>query len=271
MTKVSDALAANNAASAYAAQKAATGKADETKQAAKSGGVAQTKNYGATIGKPELSEEGAKYYEELKKKYKGMDFVLVSKDMIEMAKGQASSYGNKNRMVVLIDEEKIEKMATDEAYRKKYEGLIATAQDKMPQLQQMMNANSSVKTIGMQVGKDGRASFFAVMDQSAKDFQSKIEAKRAAKKEAAKKEAKAEAKEKQQERLEEGRKSRAEASKARLEKLREGDEDEDYEILQANSIEELMKMIDDWTYNYRSDNVVAKAETFVGQSVDYRG
>ena len=40
----------------------------------------------------------------------------------------AAAYGNANKMVVLIDEEKLERMATDESFRKKYEGIIASSQ-----------------------------------------------------------------------------------------------------------------------------------------------
>ena len=72
---------------------------------------------GKTIGQPKLSEKAAKYYEELKSKYKNMDFILVSKDMKEMAKANAGSFANPQKMVVLIDEEKIERMAEDEKYR----------------------------------------------------------------------------------------------------------------------------------------------------------
>lgn len=84
-------------------------------------------NYGKTIGNAKLSEEGAKYYQELKKKYSNMDFILVSKDQKANAQANAASYANGNKMVVLIDEEKIERMATDENYRKQYEGIIKNA------------------------------------------------------------------------------------------------------------------------------------------------
>ena len=73
---------------------------------------------GKTIGQPKLSENAKKYYEELKSKYQNMDFILVSNDMKEMAKVNAGSFANPQKMVVLIDEEKIERMATDEQYRK---------------------------------------------------------------------------------------------------------------------------------------------------------
>lgn len=52
----------------------------------------------------------------MKSKFGNMDFILVSKDMKEQAKAMASSFANPNKMVVLIDEEKLERMATDEAF-----------------------------------------------------------------------------------------------------------------------------------------------------------
>ena len=162
-----------------------------------------TGNYGKTIGKAKLSEEGAKYYEELKKKFSGMDFVLVSADMKDYAKQNASSFGNANRMVVLIDEEKIERMATDSEYRAKYEGLIANAQSKMPELKSIMQTKGNVKTIGMQVGDNGKASFFAVMQKSSQEMTEKLAEKRAEKKAAEKAEAKKEAKKEQAEKLQE--------------------------------------------------------------------
>ncbi|SDA76861.1 hypothetical protein SAMN02910275_02752 [Butyrivibrio sp. INlla18] len=232
--------------------------------AAKSAGVkdtttTKTGNYGKTIGKAQLSEEGAKYYEELKKKYSNMDFVLVSKDMKEYAKQNASSFGNANRMVVLIDEEKIERMATDETYRAKYEGLIAKAQSQMPELKSIMQTKGNVKTIGMQVNDNGTASFFAVMQKSSQDMTEKLAAKRAAGKKAEKEaEKKAEKKE---------------AREAQLEKIREkGSEDEeDYEILMADSVEELLKKIDDFNFNLRADTVMTPMEKNVGQNIDFKG
>ena len=257
-------IAANNAANTYATTQ--TNKSTAASKTAGTGGVTKTANYGATIGKPELSEAGAKYYEELKQKFGKMDFVLVSKDMVDVAKQQASSYGNKNRMVVLIDEEKIEKMATDENFRKQYEGLITQAQTAMPQLQQMMQNNPNVKTIGMQVGNDGRASFFAVMSKSNQAIQDKIAAKRAEKKAEAKTEAKKEARAKQKEKLEKSRAEKAE----KAEKLAEGDDEEDYEILMADSIEELLQKIGDWNFAFKADTVETPEESLVGHTIDFK-
>ena len=247
MGSISDVMAGSSAA--YEAAKTETVK-ETTKT---------TGNYGKMIGKAKLSEEGAKYYEELKKKYSDMDFVLVSKDMKDYAKQNASSFGNPNRMVVLIDEEKIERMATDEEYRAKYEGLIAKAQVQMPQLQSALQTKPGIKTIGMQVGDNGKASFFAVMSKSNTDMTKKLQEKRAEKKAAEKAEAKKEAK------------------KEQLEKLREGHSDEipededDYEILMADSVEELFRKIDDFNFSLRADSVLSPQEMTVGQSIDFKG
>ena len=48
----------------------------------------------------------------------------MSKDQKEFAKASASKYSNPHKMVVLIDEEKIERMAEDEKYRQQYEGIF---------------------------------------------------------------------------------------------------------------------------------------------------
>ena len=85
--------------------------------------TSKSKISGRTIGDVKLSDEAAKYYEQLKEKYSNMEFVLVSKDMKEQAQAQAASFANPAKMVVLIDEEKIEKMATDENFRAQYEGV----------------------------------------------------------------------------------------------------------------------------------------------------
>lgn len=250
MSSISE-IAANNGQNPYDA----AGKSDvkDTKAAAKTG------NYGKTLGKVQLSEEGAKYYEELKKKYSGMDFVLVSKDMKDYAKQHASSFGNANRMVVLIDEEKIERMATDADFRAKYEGLISRAQNQMPQLQSIMQTKPGVKTIGMQVGDNGKASFFAVMSKSNQEVSQKLAEKRAEKKKAEK------AAEKKAEKKEQ-------AEKLREKKTEDVPEDEeDYVILQADSVEELLKKIEDYDFSLRADSVRTPYEQNLGQSIDFRG
>ena len=156
-------------------------KAEDTKNTAKKSNVK-----GKTVGEPKLSDKAAKYYEDLKKKYSGMEFILVSRDQKAFAQSQAASYANPAKMVVLIDEDKIERMATDESYRKQYEGIIANAASGMSQLSKSLSGNSSVKGYGMKVNGNGTASFFAVIDKSLAAQRKRIEKKAQEKKEAKK-------------------------------------------------------------------------------------
>lgn len=227
--------------------------AKETKQ------EAEVKKYsvsGRTIGQPKLSEKAKEYYEELKSKYKDMDFILVSKDMKEMAKANAGSFANPNKMVVLIDEEKIERMATDEQYRKQYESVIASAQKKLPQLQQALSSSSNVKGFGMQVNDGDKASFFAVMQKSFDDQAARLEKQRAEKKEEKKAAEKKAEKKEREERLEEKRLQKKEAQEV---------------IITADSIEELKKKVEDYNYTYMADSVKTEAEKYLGTVIDFKG
>ena len=211
---------------------------------------------GKTIGQPKLSENGKKYYEELNSKYQNMDFILVSKDMKEMAKANAGSFANPHKMVVLIDEEKIERMAEDEQYRKQYESVIASAQNKMPELKQTLGNVAGVKGFGMQVNDNGAASFFAVMDKSFKAQADRLEKQRAEKKEEKKAAAKKAEKKEREEALEEKRLKKKEEQNV---------------VITANSIEELKKKVEDYNYLHMADMVKTDAEKYLGTTIDFKG
>ena len=49
---------------------------DKTSKSGDSKKTSQTKSYGQTIGKPELSDNASKYYEELKTKYIRYAYIL---------------------------------------------------------------------------------------------------------------------------------------------------------------------------------------------------
>lgn len=251
----------------------ASGKTEEVKKSNVSG---------KTVGQPKLSDKAKKYYDELKSKYGKMDFVLVSSDMKNLAKANASSFANPNKMVVLIDEEKIERMAEDEEYRKKYESLIESAQQNMPKLKNAFGNSDNVKGYGMQVNDNGTASFFAVMKKSSDEqsarIQEKREAKRAEKKLAAKKAEKKAREEKLQEKIQEKRAGKAEAEDG----VKKGQKEEfqdlfgeyknsDVEIISASSVDELVRKVEDYQFAKRSDSVMTQAERMVGQSIDFRG
>ncbi len=231
-------------------------KAEDTKNTAKKSNVK-----GKTVGEPKLSDKAAKYYEDLKKKYSGMEFILVSRDQKAFAQSQAASYANPAKMVVLIDEDKIERMATDESYRKQYEGIIANAASGMSQLSKSLSGNSSVKGYGMKVNGNGTASFFAVIDKSLAAQRKRIEKKAQEKEEAKKAEEKRAKKKEQQEKLEESWKK----DSGKTENLY----DEDTVTVQASSIEELLKKINDVTFESMSDYARTEEEKKIGQSFDF--
>ena len=242
-------------------------KANETENTGKTSNFSKTdkngKITGKTIGQPKLSEKAAKYYEQLKKKYSNMDFILVSEDKKEQAKAQASSYANASKMVVLIDEDKVERMAEDENYRKQYEGIIANAASGLSQLGQSIAATgANVKGYGMQVNDGGTASFFAVLKKSGAAQKERIAKKAEQKKEAKKAEAKKAKKKEEQERLENKKDSRIDDNSGI-------EEDEDTVTITASSMEELLQKIQEYTQKYMNDDVKTDDEKKVGQQFDY--
>jgi hypothetical protein len=232
----------------------------------------KSKVTGKTIGNPELSEKAAKYYEELKKKYSNMDFILVSDEEKERAKAQAGNYANANRMVVLIDESKIEKMASDEKYREQYEKIISNAAKQLPELQSSLSngTNANIKTFGMQVQDNGTASFFAVVDKSMTAQRERIAEKQAEKKAEKKAAEKKAAKEAAKERLEEQRADKA-VDKSATQSTDKLTAEEDTIVITASSVEELLQKINDYNFNSLSDMVQTEAEKQIGQHIDIRG
>ncbi|MDE6989181.1 MAG: hypothetical protein K2P42_00840 [Lachnospiraceae bacterium] len=229
--------------------------------------VKKTKVNGRTIGSPELTEKAAKYYEELKKKYGNLDFILVSKDQKEYAKANASKYSNTSKMVVLIDEEKIERMAEDEKFRKQYEGIISQGASGLNQLKsKLANMGLNVKSCGMNVYDNGATSFFATMDQSFKSqnktAQERLARKKAAKKAEEKKAAKKAEEKKRQEKLEEGRTERKEIREEFYESDGEGEV-----TFTADTIEDLISQIENADYLVRRD-IRSSFERQVGQKFD---
>ena len=190
-----------------------------------------------------------------------MNFILVSEDQKENAKANAAGYANSNNMVVLIDEDKIERMASDENYRKQYEGIIANAASGISQLASSLSATgANVKGFGMQVNDNGTASYFAVLEKSSAAQKERIEKKAAEKKEAKKAAEKKAEKKKNQERLEKKRKETGDVDDT---------DDTETVTVTASSIEELLEKIKDQEQLFRSDTVRTAQEKNVGQNVDF--
>ena len=211
----------------------------ETGEVKKEEKVTESKDLGKTIGDPKLS---------------------VSKDQKANAQANAAKYANNIKTVVLIDEEKIERMATDESYRKKYEGILSGATAQLQQLKSSVEkSGADVKEYGMQVNDGGTTSFFAVLRKSSSDQKSRIQ-KSAEKKKAEKKAAEKKAEKKQEkERLEKSKESRTES-----------EDDTQTITLTANSVEELMDKIGEYTFVERSNEVRTDREKLMGQHVDYK-
>ena len=213
-------------------------------------------SYGNTVGDPKLSDKAAKYYEQLKKKYSDMDFVLVSNDSVDGAEQKAAKFANANRTMVLIDADKIEKMAEDEDYRNKYENIIGNANSQLDQMKQSLGSMvGNVKTYGIKIDDGGNASFFAVVDKSLSAQKERIAKKSEQKKadavKAAKKKQETRRKEKTQEK----------------EKTSESD---DVETIEASSIEDLIKKLNDKTMAAMSDQARTEQEMQLGTQVDFR-
>ena len=172
-----------------------------------------------------------------------MEFVLVSKDMKEQAQANASSYANTSKTVVLIDEEKIEKMAEDEKYRSQYEGLISGAAVNLNRMQSGLSQNGGVTSYGIKINDNGTASYFAVIDKSLVAQKERI-AKNAAKKD------------------------KEEKSEKLKDKKTEDSTKSDSVTVTASSVEELLKKINDIYYETLSDNVMTEDEKRVGQHFD---
>ena len=226
---------------------------------------------GMAIGDVQLSDKAKDYYAKLKSKYGNMEFIAVSQDMKSQVQANAAAYGNANKQVVLIDDAKLEQMANDESFRKKYEGIIAMSQAQLANAKNSLaSSGASIKNFGMSVNSDGSTNFFATLEKSNNDQAKRLEKKQAEKKAAKAKEKKLADKKAKEERLEKSR----EEQKVKREKLEKGSDsgdksakesdDKEYIEIKANSMEDLISQVSKYAY----DN---SAEKSVGQQFDFRG
>lgn len=237
-------LSSNSGVNTYATDYQYRVSQKETDKSQKTEGKSRV--YGRTIGNPELSETAQKYYEELKKKYSNMEFILVSPDKKEEAEQNKGMYASSKELLVLIDSDKIERMATDKAYRAKYEAILSGATMQVAQMKKELGSNADkVSSIGMSFDDNGNASFFAVVDKSLAKQKERIEEKR----ETAREERRAEQKE--------------------TERDRRKKNPNDYVTVTASSWEELLKKIDAIVFEERANSVMSEDEKKIGQSFDY--
>lgn len=210
----------------------------------------KTRVSGRTIGEPQLSEKAAKYYEKLKKKYSNMDFVLVSPEKKAEAERNKGMYQSSKELLVLIDSDKIEKMAEDEEYREKYEKILNGATAQISQMKNSLGSSAnSVRSFGMTFDDHGDASFFAVIDKSLAAQRERIAEKKA---ESAKKQ-----------KADQKKEAERAAEKRRKEK------EKDLVTVTASSWDDLLKKIDNVLFDERADHIMTADEKAVGGLVDY--
>jgi len=240
-------------------------------------------DYGFTIGDVKLSDTAADYYSKLKSKFGNMEFIVVSKDMKAQVQANAAAYGNANKQVVLIDEEKLERMATDEDYRNKYEGIIAMSQQKLLEAKNSLaSSGAAVKNFGMSVDSNGTESFFATVEKSQDLQKERIERKAEEKREHKKAEAKKARKEAQEERIEKKREERRAEKKESEERIREElsdasaeeavtPEEKEYVTLSSHTLKDLVRDVQTYSYDSAAGHVMTDAERMVGSHIDFKG
>lgn len=213
---------------------------------------------GNTYGNPKLSDKALDYYNSLKKKYGTLNFVLVAADKKEEAEAIKGSFASSGSLTVLIDTDKIERMAEDESYRKQIESTIQNAITGISELSSRLESNGTkARAYGMTIDKSGNASFFAVVDKSLaaqkERIQKNAEKRKADKKEKTQKEKKEVAKEKRKDKLSQ----------------QESIDDTQTTTISAGSIDELMKKLEDYQMNERTNQVQTEDEKSIGQKFDY--
>ena len=195
---------------------------------------------------------------------------------------------------MLIDEEKLERMATDESYRKKYEGIIAGAQDKMAEAKKSLASTGAlIKNFGMSVDSDGKESFFATVEKLQVLEKKRIEKKAAEKKELKAKEKKKAEKKAQEKVIQKRRDEKKAEEEKRAEKKEQKDHsdhdeipseieqrihDKDVEIygkeyvtIEADSLDSLLSKVQVYSYNGVAGRVMTDSERMIGSHFDFRG
>lgn len=222
-------------------------------------GTARTKSGSVTKGgaadqakDTQLSAGAKRVLKELQEKYGDkMDIMAGRYDNNE----QAASYLSRGikQYSVLIHADELEAMAKDGKTKEKYMSMIDDATSKLDEAKEQLGDKADdVVRMGVSIGKDGKMSFFADLEQAGAKQRERIEQSRADKKEAAKAEEKKAKKRKDEE---------------RIESRREGRKDEWTKTarVESNSLEDLISQIQDLDW----DGVKAHGVMPSGGRMDY--
>ena len=138
-----------------------------------------------------LSEEAKAYLETLKEKFGDIDF-FVADCATDEEMNQYFAMGTKKYSCV-ISSDLIEQMATDEAAREKYEGIIANAGEQIEEMKAEAaeelgeEAAAQIEFVGFTVDDNGVVEYFAKLKADNDSYYAKLKEERAEAKEAEKK------------------------------------------------------------------------------------
>ena len=162
-------------------------------------------------------------------------------------------------------------MATDEKYAKQIESVLTNASSQLNTLKTSLESNPNVKSYGMSINKDNRASFFATVDKQMKEQREKIKERREEKRAEAKAKEKADAKKEAKDKIAEDRKAKLDekygVDKKQEDSYYDYDSEEDTVTIEASSAEELLHKIEAYEKYGTLDNKYYLNS--LGKKIDY--
>ena len=135
----------------------------------------------------------------------------------------------------------------------------------------LTSSGASVKNFGMSVDSDGKESFFATVGKSQDIQKKRIEKKAAEKKEQKIRDKKKAEKNERDERIRKAKDRYGEKAIVSDEETEVPEKAEGFVTIEADSMDELLSKVQDFTYNSISSRVKADSERVLGTRVDFRG
>lgn len=129
--------------------------------------VSKTNNTNSVNKSDKLSDTAQKYLDQLKTKYSNFDFIVADYTTDEEAqKYLATGKGEYNCVITTAT---LEKMATDENERAKYEAILSGAGEQFDSIKEQLGDNAdSVKSFGISIEGNGEVSYFALLKEGLK-------------------------------------------------------------------------------------------------------
>ncbi len=115
----------------------------------------------------QLSDKAKALLQELKKTYNNADFYVAEYETEEEA-SEYLSRGSKDYSV-LIDPEELERMANDDEVKKQNLSLLDESLNKLGEMKEELKETGredEVVTLGVNIGKDGKVSYFAELEKA---------------------------------------------------------------------------------------------------------